>query len=82
MIFLYIFLAVLVIVLATSLVCFLKIFYTSRREKWPEYPVPAGKIYEPHHEQMIAWIKSRDGGIGPQASCEIKTRYVYKKRDA
>lgn len=57
MIFLYILLAVLVAVLATSLVCFLKIFYTSRREKWPEYPVPAGEIYEPHHEQMIEWIK-------------------------
>ena len=58
MIFLYILLAVLVIVLATSLICFLKIFYTPRREKWPEYPVPAGEVYEPHHEQMIAWIKA------------------------
>ena len=57
MIFLYIFLAALVLVLATSLICFLKIFYTFRREKWPEYPVPAGEIYEPHHEQMIEWIK-------------------------
>ena len=57
MIFLYILLAVLVIVLATSLICFLKIFYTSRREKWPEYPVPKGEIYEPHHSQMIEWIK-------------------------
>ena len=57
MIFLYILLAALVLVLATSLICFLKIFYTSRREKWPEYPVPAGEIYEPHHEQMIEWIK-------------------------
>ncbi len=57
MIFLYILLAVLVIVLAISLICFLKIFYTSRRQKWPEYPVPAGEIYQPHHEQMIKWIK-------------------------
>ena len=57
MIFLYILLAALFVVLATSLICFLKIFYTSRREKWPEYPVPAGDIYEPHHEQMIEWIK-------------------------
>ena len=57
MIFLYILLAALVLVLATSLICFLKIFYTSRRKKWPEYPVPAGEIYEPHHEQMIEWIK-------------------------
>ena len=57
MIFLYILLAALVLVLATSLICFLKIFYTSRRKKWPEYPIPAGEIYEPHHEQMIEWIK-------------------------
>ena len=57
MILLYILLAALVLVLATSLICFFKIFYASRREKWPEYPVPAGEIYEPHHEQMIEWIK-------------------------
>ena len=57
MIFLYVFLAIVLVVLATSLICFLKIFYTSRRQKWPEYPVPAGEIYQPHHEQMIKWIK-------------------------
>ena len=57
MIVLYILLAALLVVLATSLVCFLKIFYSSRREKWPEYPVPAGEIYEPHHGKMIEWIK-------------------------
>ena len=57
MIVLYVLLAALVLVLATSLICFLKIFYTSRRKKWPEYPVPEGEIYAPHHEQMIEWIK-------------------------
>ena len=57
MIFLYILLAAIVIVFATSLICFFKIFYTARREKWPEYPVPMGEVYEPHHEQMIEWIK-------------------------
>ena len=57
MIFLYILWAALVLVLLTSFICFLKIFYTSRREKWPEYPIPEGEIYEPHHEQMIEWIK-------------------------
>ena len=56
MIFLYILLAIIFVVLATALVCFLKIFY-SPRKKWPEYPVPMGEIYEPHHEQMIKWIK-------------------------
>ena len=57
MIFLYILLVALAVVLATSLICFLKIFYTSRREKWPEYPLPAGEIYEPHYEKMTEWIK-------------------------
>ena len=56
MILLYILLAIVFVVLATSLVCFFKIFY-SPRKKWPEYPVPAGEIYQPHHEQMIKWIK-------------------------
>ena len=56
MIFLYILLAIVFVVLATALVCFLKIFY-SPRKKWPEYPVPMGDIYKPHHEQMIKWIK-------------------------
>ena len=56
MILLYILLAIVFVVLATSLICFFKIFY-SPRKKWPEYPVPAGEIYQPHHEQMIKWIK-------------------------
>ena len=56
MVFLYILLPIVFAVLATALVCFLKIFY-SPRKKWPEYPVPMGEIYEPHHEQMIKWIK-------------------------
>ncbi len=57
MIFLYILAGLLALVLATSLICFLRIFYNPRREKTPEYPLPAGEIYEPHHEQMIEWIK-------------------------
>ena len=56
MILLYILLAIVFVVLVTSLVCFFKIFY-SPRKKWPEYPVPTGEIYQPHHEQMIKWIK-------------------------
>ncbi len=31
------------------------------------------------NREVVAWIKARDGGIGPQASCEIQTRYVYQK---
>ena len=56
MVLLYILLAIVFAVLVTSLVCFFKIFY-SPPKKWPEYPVPEGEIYRPHHEQMIKWIK-------------------------
>lgn len=31
------------------------------------------------NKEVVAWIKSKDGGIGPKKSCEIKTRYVYRK---
>jgi hypothetical protein len=30
------------------------------------------------HNKVVAWIKSTDGGIGPRAYREIKTRYIYK----
>lgn len=30
------------------------------------------------NDEVVAWIKSKDGGIGPKKSCEIKTRYVYR----
>lgn len=56
MILFYILLAAVVLGIGASLVCFLKIFY-SPRKKWAEYPVPPGEIYQPHHGQMIQWIK-------------------------
>lgn len=31
------------------------------------------------NREVLAWIKSRDGGIGPQSSREINVRYVYRK---
>lgn len=47
------------LVLAVSLGCFLKVFYSPRRRpvREDEYPVPKGKIYDVHREQMVAWIK-------------------------
>ncbi len=44
-------------VITAALVCFFKIFYSRRKKTKEEYPVPHGRIYEPHREQMIAWIK-------------------------
>lgn len=33
------------------------------------------------NKEIVAWIRARDGGIGPKVSREIKTRFVYKKEN-
>ena len=33
------------------------------------------------NNEIVVWIRARDGGIGPKASREIKTRFVYKKEN-
>lgn len=47
------------VALSIMLVCFFMAFFASRRRprNAEEYPVPTGKIYDPHREQMIEWIK-------------------------
>ena len=47
------------LVLLTAFICFMKVFYSPKREpKRPDvYPVPAGGIYEPYHGRMIEWMK-------------------------
>ena len=42
--------------LLASFICFLLVFYDFRRLQ-PEFPVPAGAIYEPYHDVMIDGIK-------------------------
>lgn len=37
-------------------VCFRLTFYARRRRKVREYDLPPGKIYEPYHDQLRAWI--------------------------
>ena len=56
---LIILLALLVIGLLIVCICFFKIFYSVRKQpKHPEeFPIPEGRIYEPHREQMIQWMK-------------------------
>ena len=49
--------ALIAIVLLTSFVCFWMAFYAPRKKIDEEYPIPPGKIYEPHHETMVSWIK-------------------------
>ena len=49
----------LVISLITTVICFFMAFFVSDKEKQPkeEYAIPQGKVYEPHRERMIQFIK-------------------------
>ena len=48
-----------VAVLAISYICFRMAFYVSPEQKIckEEYPIPKGKVYEPHRDKMVEWIK-------------------------
>ena len=48
-----------VLVLLVSLCAFLVTFYVPRRGKRQEdeYAIPPGKVYEPHRDTMVAWMK-------------------------
>lgn len=49
---------VVLVVLATSLVCFFKIFYffRSKKELKEKHPIPEGEVYEAHRDNMVRWI--------------------------
>lgn len=63
MTFLYILLITAAVVLAAvpliAYVCFRMAFYAPRGNDAPteEYPIPPGKIYEPHRDKMVGWMK-------------------------
>ena len=54
-------LAVLAVLFFTAtFICFYIAFYAPREKKQPDeedYSIPPGEIYEPHREQMVAWMK-------------------------
>ena len=56
--FIYTMLAVIVIVLLTAFICFVKVFVTPKRKKLgqDEYDFPPGEIYEPFYPQMLKWM--------------------------
>ena len=62
MIFFIILLSVLIIsilaIFSASLICFLRIFYSKKRNSISkdEFPLPEGEIYEKYHAQMIDWM--------------------------
>ena len=59
MIVLYIFIALAAIVLLCSYLCFRMAFLVQKKAVLgpDDFPIPEGKIYEPHREQMVAWMK-------------------------
>lgn len=46
-------------VLLTAYICFRMAFYVPKRKAADkeEFPIPRGRIYEPHRETMVAWMK-------------------------
>lgn len=50
---------IILIVLLTSLICFLKVFYSPKRRVLgeDEYEIPEGEIYEAFRDDIIAWTK-------------------------
>ena len=47
-----------VLALLLSFVCYYLVFYVPpRRGPKEEFPLPRGKIYEPHHERMREWMR-------------------------
>ena len=52
-------LVLVLLVLATSYICFFLAFYVPEKEKLPktEFDLPKGKIYEPYAQDMIRWMK-------------------------
>lgn len=55
---LYVIIAIVFIVLAISFVCFYMAFYVPKRQPpTDEYTFPKGKIYEPHYDKMLSFMK-------------------------
>ena len=46
----------LVATLGISYICFRMAFYVPKKEEPTQYPLPHGRIYQPHHEKMKLWM--------------------------
>lgn len=88
MLFVWIFLALVLLTLAISYVCFRMAFYTDRKEVRPEFDIPAGEIYEPFRERMVNWMKAtramphEDMTITSFDGLTLKGRYYEFSPDA
>ncbi|MBP3633499.1 MAG: alpha/beta hydrolase [Oscillospiraceae bacterium] len=65
-----VFCLVLCAILLTAYVCFRLAFYVSKKQrKDPDpYAIPPGKIYEPHREIMVKWMKEADALVHKELS--------------
>lgn len=78
------------VVLIAAALLFLKIFYSVRRKpkNEPEFPLPEGEVYKPHHEQMIRWIREiramerRDVSITSFDGLTLHGKYYEYKKGA
>ena len=83
-------LALAVLVTAVAFVCFLMVFYSPRRKPLgkDEYPLPEGKIYEPHYPQIIEWIEGirkmehRQVSIRSYDGLTLRGKYYETKKGA
>lgn len=59
MVIVYILLALAIIMLLISYICFRMAFYVPKKVIIgpDEYPIPEGDIYEPYRDQMVIWMK-------------------------
>ena len=79
--------AFLIAVSITLLICFSKVFYSSRKPEKDEYPTPPGAEYDPYREKMIEWIKEirklphEDVQIKSYDGLTLKGKY-YKKYES
>ena len=74
--------------ISICMVCFFKTFYSFRKKDESEYPIPEGKLYDPHRAQMIEWIKaaraypSRDVEIRSFDGLTLRGKYYEKEKGA
>lgn len=78
------------IVLLTSFICFMRVFYFKNPGPMgkDEYELPVGRIYEPYAEQMIGWMKrlremqSQSFEIRSFDGLTLRGKYYECKKDA
>ncbi len=49
--------SLILLILIASYICFYLAFYSPKDLKEEEFSLPPGKIYEPHRDTMLAWMK-------------------------